>query len=182
MAFLFSNNILIFLLLLSCLGWICGSGRRGIRRKVERGWRSSRPDRHVRRDRDTAGLNTASVIGAVLFVGLAVLVATALRPVRSGSKPEGRTGPKQDGSCRKLLRKRGIRHTIPERTDQKEQRTCRGGRSPSFDAQLYKWRNVVERCVNKLSHWRRIATRYEKRALNYRAVVVIVTLMIWLAP
>jgi transposase len=84
-------------------------------------------------------------------------------------------------SCRKLLRKRGIRYTIPERTDQKERRTCRGGRSPSFDAQLYKRRNVVERCVNKLKHWRGIATRYEKRALNYRAVVVIAALMIWLA-
>lgn len=84
-------------------------------------------------------------------------------------------------SCRKLLRKRGIPHTIPERADQKERRARRGGRPPSFDAEHYKRRNVVERCVNKLKRWRGVATRYEKRAANYRAVVVIATLMIWLA-
>jgi len=83
-------------------------------------------------------------------------------------------------SCRKLLRQRGIRHTIPERTDQKERRARRGGRPPSFDAETYKRRNVVERCVNKLKQWRGIATRYEKRAINYRAAVVIASLMVWL--
>jgi transposase len=40
---------------------------------------------------------------------------------------------------------------------------------------------VIERCVNHLKHWRGIATCYEKRALNYRAVVVIAALIIWLA-
>src|SRR5688500_12789115 len=55
------------------------------------------------------------------------------------------------------------------------------GRPPNFDASVYGRRNVVERCVNRLKQWRGIATRYEKRALNYRAVVVIAALMIWLA-
>ena len=49
-----------------------------------------------------------------------------------------------------------------------------------FDADLYARRNVVERCVNRLKQWRGIATRYEKRAVNYRAMVVIASLMIWL--
>ena len=40
--------------------------------------------------------------------------------------------------------------------------------------------NVVERCVNRLKQWRGIATRYEKRAVDYRAMVVIAALMIWL--
>jgi transposase len=40
---------------------------------------------------------------------------------------------------------------------------------------------VVERCVNRLKQWRRIATRYEKRAVNYRAAVVIAALMTWVA-
>ena len=35
--------------------------------------------------------------------------------------------------CRKLLRKRGISHTIPERKDQRERRTGRPGRRPGFD-------------------------------------------------
>jgi hypothetical protein len=34
--------------------------------------------------------------------------------------------------------------------------------------------------VNRLEEWRGIATRYEKRAVNYRTMVVIAALMIWL--
>jgi transposase len=80
-------------------------------------------------------------------------------------------------SCRRLLRRRGIRHVIPERRDQRERRR---GRPPKFDRESYRRRNVVERCVNRLKQWRGIATRYEKRAANYRAAVVIAALMIWL--
>ena len=50
-----------------------------------------------------------------------------------------------------------------------------------FDADAYRRRNVVERCVNRLKQWRGIATRYEKRAVNYRAMVVIAALMVWQA-
>ena len=82
--------------------------------------------------------------------------------------------------CRKLLRRRAIRHTIPERKDQKERRGGRPGRRPGFEREAYRRRNVVERCVNRLKQWRAIATRYEKRAVNYRAMVVIASLMMWL--
>ena len=84
-------------------------------------------------------------------------------------------------SCRKLLRRRGISHTIPERRDQKERRVGRPGRRPGFDREAYRRRNVVERCVNKLKQWRAIATRYEKRAVNYRAMVIIASLMMCIA-
>jgi transposase len=77
-------------------------------------------------------------------------------------------------------RSRSISHTIPERKDQKERRQGRPGRRPAFDREAYRRRNVVERCVNKLKQWRTIAMRYEKRAVNYRAMVVIASLMIWL--
>ncbi len=50
-----------------------------------------------------------------------------------------------------------------------------------FDAALDKRRNVVERCVGRLKQWRGIATRYEKRAVNYRAAIVIAALVLWLA-
>jgi transposase len=40
---------------------------------------------------------------------------------------------------------------------------------------------VVERYVNRLKQWRGRATRYEKRAVNGRAAVVIAALIIWLA-
>jgi transposase len=83
-------------------------------------------------------------------------------------------------SCRRLLRRRGISHTIPERKNQKERREGHPGRRPCFDREAYRRRNVVERCVNRLKQWRAIATRYEKRAVNYRAMVVIASLMMWL--
>jgi transposase len=42
------------------------------------------------------------------------------------------------------------------------------------------WGNVVERCVNRLKQYRGVAMKYEERAANYRAVVVIAALVIWL--
>jgi transposase len=45
---------------------------------------------------------------------------------------------------------------------------------------IYTCRNVVERCINRLRQWRGLATRYEKRAVNYRAMVVIASIVIWL--
>ena len=64
-------------------------------------------------------------------------------------------------STRAALRRRGIRHVIPERRDQAARRAARGshgGRPPSFDSQAYKQRNVVERCFNRLKQWRDLAT------------------------
>ena len=49
-----------------------------------------------------------------------------------------------------------------------------------FDKAAYRKRNVVERLVNRLKHFRRIATRYEKRAVNYRAMLTIAAIMLWL--
>jgi transposase len=39
---------------------------------------------------------------------------------------------------------------------------------------------VVKRCFNRLKQFRAVATRYDKRAVNYRAMVVIASLLIWL--
>jgi len=83
--------------------------------------------------------------------------------------------------CRVLLRQRGIPHTIPERSDQRERRARRPGRPLAFDHERYRRRNVVERCINRLKQWRGIATRFEKRADNYRAMLVLASLMLWLA-
>ena len=83
-------------------------------------------------------------------------------------------------STRRLLRKRGIPHTIPERSDQRERRAHQPGRKPAFDRAAYRRRNVVERCFNRLKQFRALATRYDKRALNYRAFVVLASLLLWL--
>ncbi|MBE9499727.1 transposase [Streptomyces sp. GKU 257-1] len=44
-----------------------------------------------------------------------------------------------------------------------------GGRPPAFDRETYKQCNTVERCINRLKQWRRIATRYEKTATIHPA-------------
>jgi len=82
--------------------------------------------------------------------------------------------------CLRLLRERQIKHTIPQRRDQKAQRAARPGRPLVFDRIIYARRHVVKRCINRLNQWRGLATRYEKRALNYRAMLVIASIVLWL--
>ena len=50
----------------------------------------------------------------------------------------------------------------------------------AFSHVLYRLRNRVERFFNKLKQFRRIATRYEKLAANYLAMIKIATIRIWL--
>lgn len=87
------------------------------------------------------------------------------------------------GKIRTYLRRRRICHTIPERSDQiaaRRRRGSRGGRPPGFDRAVYARRNVVERCFNRLKQFRGLATRYDKTASSYTAVVTIASLLLWL--
>jgi transposase len=84
---------------------------------------------------------------------------------------------------RAYLRHRKIAATIPERRDQQANRVRRGragGRPPVFDKSVYKRRNVVERCFNRLKQYRAIATRYDKTALSYQGMIDLATLKMWL--
>ncbi|WP_443063950.1 IS5 family transposase [Streptomyces sp. NBC_00376] len=84
---------------------------------------------------------------------------------------------------RRHLRRRGIKHTIPERLDQqkhRQNRGSRGGRPTGFDSERYKKRNTVERAINRLKGFRAVATRYEKRAYIYLGTVTLAALAIWL--
>ncbi|MGA5411229.1 IS5 family transposase [Streptomyces lavendulocolor] len=86
-------------------------------------------------------------------------------------------------AIRHLLRRRGIVATIPERRDQvanRLRRGTRGGRPPAFDKEIYRDRNVVERCFARLKQFRAIATRFDKLATRYRAGVVLASLILWL--
>jgi transposase len=49
-----------------------------------------------------------------------------------------------------------------------------------FDREAYRERNRVERLINRLKQFRRIATRYEKRAVNYAAMLTIGMSLLWL--
>jgi transposase len=50
-----------------------------------------------------------------------------------------------------------------------------------YDRELYKERNLVERLFQKLKHFRRVATRYERLARNYQAMLSLAASLIWLA-
>jgi transposase len=49
-----------------------------------------------------------------------------------------------------------------------------------FSPYLYRARNLVERFLNKIKQCRRIATRYDKLAANYLAVIKLAAIRIWL--
>lgn len=42
------------------------------------------------------------------------------------------------------------------------------------------WRNLPERFFSKLEHFRRVATRYDKLAANFLAMVQLASLRLWL--
>ena len=48
------------------------------------------------------------------------------------------------------------------------------------DPVVYKLRNRIERCFNKLKHFRRFATRYDRLASHYLAFVHLAAIMLWL--
>jgi len=53
-------------------------------------------------------------------------------------------------------------------------------RKHPLDAHLYAQRHLVECCISKLKHFRRVATRFEKTARNYFAVVTLAAIVLWL--
>ena len=73
---------------------------------------------------------------------------------------------------RAALRRRGIGAVIPTRSDQR--------RRPRFDRAAYRTRERVERLINRLKQFRRVATRYEKRGHCYLAFVTLAAIVLWL--
>lgn len=49
-----------------------------------------------------------------------------------------------------------------------------------YDAILYKERNQVERLFNKLKHWRRVATRYDKTANAFMGFILVAAITLWI--
>ena len=67
---------------------------------------------------------------------------------------------------RDWLTERGIEPVIPYKRNEK-------GRRKRFDRVSYRRRNIIERCVNSLKWFRRVATRYEKLAVHYVGMVTL---------
>jgi transposase len=48
------------------------------------------------------------------------------------------------------------------------------------DQAIYRHRNRIERCFNKLKHFRRFATRYDRRAIHFLAFIHLAAAMLWM--
>jgi len=76
------------------------------------------------------------------------------------------------GAIRRYARRHGIGVTIPRKRNER--------RPGPFDRAAYRARNLVERLINRCKQFRRLATRYEKRGENYRAMWLIAAIVLWL--
>lgn len=71
---------------------------------------------------------------------------------------------------RRSLRRRKIRITIPHKSNE--------SRTGPFDKATYRLRSRVECFINRLKQFRRIATRYEKRAESYAAMLTFAAIIL----
>ena len=74
-----------------------------------------------------------------------------------------------------------LRQTIGEMQAQAVIPSTRSRKIPiPHDAAIYKERNRIERCFNKLKHFRRFATRYDRRACHFLAFIHLAAIMLWI--
>jgi transposase len=102
---------------------------------------------------------------AVAAVSLTIEDAEAIRAVLADKGYDSDRFTSQIGAL-------GADAVIPSRSNRKQPR--------EHDAELYKDRNKVERFFGRIKHYRRLATRYEKTARNYLAMLHLVGAMVWL--
>jgi transposase len=72
---------------------------------------------------------------------------------------------------RQWLQSRGTTPVIPPRSNRKIQYEC--------DKTIYRQRNIIERTINRLKDFRRIATRFDRKLKNYMAALCIIAAIVW---
>lgn len=75
-------------------------------------------------------------------------------------------------NVRKTMEARNVVPVIPMRKSRKLR--------VAVDRTLYRLRNLVERCFNKLKNARRVATRYDKTAESFLGFIDITSIRLWL--
>jgi transposase len=68
-----------------------------------------------------------------------------------------------NNAIRAELNARGALAVIPSKDDRKE--------PIPYDADMYKWRHLIENCFQRLKEFRRVATRYDKTDTSFAAVL-----------
>jgi transposase len=76
-------------------------------------------------------------------------------------------------AIRALLEKQQAIPIIPSKKNRHVQ--------PEYDRDLYKERHLVECFFNKVKHYHRLATRYDKLPCTFKAFLTLASIMIWLA-
>ncbi len=112
---------------------------------------------------------------AVVFEQLMIQAAgQRVAPGRPKQRPQRVVADKgyRSRQIRAYLRRRGIRHTLPHQVTEH--------RTGAFDRAIDRSRTIVERLINRLKQYRRSATRYEQRAENYLAMLLLAAIIIWL--
>ena len=71
-----------------------------------------------------------------------------------------------------FIEARGAEAVIPAKQNRSKPRV--------HDAHLYKERNLVERFINRIKQFRRVATRYEKTGRNFLGFVQLASIMVLL--
>lgn len=76
------------------------------------------------------------------------------------------------GNIRKVIESQGGVVVIPPKSNATEPHY--------YDESIYRTRHLIENCFQRLKSFRRVATRYEKMAVNYAGFVSMACVLIWL--